>query len=1255
MSLARYVLALFLSALVFTASAAGRRLPPPAPLAANDRYFVQENTGSITRDAAHGVLWNDANTSGFTVNLVSPTNNGTLFLNTDGSFLYTPNPDFTGIDTFSYNLVGGSTSNTATVSFSVLPPTIVIGWGAGDVGQINTPGGLSTVVQIAAGSSSTFVLKGDGTVVGWGSGGFGVLSIPAGLSNVVQIKAGFGHCLALKADGTVVAWGDDTWGQIDVPVGLSNVIQVSAGHLHSLALKADGTVVAWGSNGQGETTVPGGLSGVVQIATGEYHSLALKSDGTVVAWGDNAFGESTVPAGLSNVVQVSSKHFHSFALKSDGTVVVWGDNTYGQNSVPAGLSTVTQISEGYVDSLALNADGSVVGWGDDSAGQDDPPSYIHNVLEVAGGSFYSLALQPAPLAANDRYFIPMNTGSLVRDAAHGILLNDANTTGFPVILVGNTTNGTLSLSGDGSFSYTPNAGFSGTDSFTYELAVGGNIATATIVVQAPNAIFAWGFDGAGQTDVPNGLANVVQVSAGGGHSLALKPDGTVAAWGDNTSGQITIPGGLSSVVQVSAGSSHSLALKADGTVVAWGDNAFGQSTVPAGLTNVIQVAAGGLHSIALRADGTVVAWGDNFNGQAAIPSGLTGVIQVGAGNMDSFALKADGTVVGWGSNTSGQISIPIGLSGVVQVSPGVTHVLALKADGTVVAWGDDTSAQSDVPIGLSGVAQVGGGGLHSLALKANGSVVGWGSNSVGQITIPVSNAIQISAGQAHSLALQPAAIANNDSRSVNENAVLSGSTVVANDNYAVGYTANLVVNGAHGVAQVNGDGTFTYTPTTGYHGPDSFSYNLTSGSVTSNTAIVSITVGQIPMVANVSLTFSSVEGAVGDTGTVNLDLRDPGTGTVVTLSSSDTTVAQPDASITITSASSGNFNIVTHAVALDQTVTITATANGNSKTTSLTVSAARVSSVTFTQMSVLSGSNVTATVVLTSPAAAAGDPVNFHPSGPITTPISLSIAGGQTSANFVFVTQGVTTTTTATLGVSRVNAEKSGSIDILAANLSSMTPSVDSLLGGNEDILYPVLNGEAGPQYTLFLSSQDTNALTVQPTYTIPQNTNSGSFRLKTLPVSIDTGIAVSANDGHGHTITRIITVLEARVSYFTAGPSTVTGGRPLLATVSLAGFAGPTGDLVTITSNKSAVTGTSGNVVSGESYRYFQLQTRQVDVPMVVTLTAVTIGASKTCTVTVNPATPSALGLNFSGVDGLALIGFESGDLSMDDPKRVR
>ncbi|MCX8481250.1 MAG: hypothetical protein ORN58_04945, partial [Sediminibacterium sp.] len=268
-------------------------------------------------------------------------------------------------------------------------------------------------------------------------------------------------------------------------------------------------------------------------------------------------------------------------------------------------------------------------------------------------------------------------------------------------------------------------------------------------------MLAWGDNSNSQCNIPIGLSNVVQLSGGAYHSLALKLDGTVIGWGKNENGQIFIPFGLNNVVQIAAGGSHSVALKSDGTVVAWGYNAFGQINIPIGLNNVVQIAVGTNHSLALKLDGTVVAWGTNWAGQTNIPDSLANVVQITGGGNYNLALKENSNLVSWGIIWVGQTNIPDNLNNIIQISGGGTHNLALKRDGTIFAWGNNGSGQITIPAGLNNVVQVSGGGDHSLALKSNGNVVAWGNNDYGQITLPdgLNNVIQISGGGSHSLSL----------------------------------------------------------------------------------------------------------------------------------------------------------------------------------------------------------------------------------------------------------------------------------------------------------------------------------------------------------------------------------------------------------------------------------------------------------------------------------------------------------------------
>jgi len=91
-------------------------------VANNDSYTADEDTALNV--AAPGVLGNDTDTDGdsLTAIWVSGPSNGTLTLNTDGSFSYTPNANYAGPDTFTYTASDGQGgTDTATVNVKVTP------------------------------------------------------------------------------------------------------------------------------------------------------------------------------------------------------------------------------------------------------------------------------------------------------------------------------------------------------------------------------------------------------------------------------------------------------------------------------------------------------------------------------------------------------------------------------------------------------------------------------------------------------------------------------------------------------------------------------------------------------------------------------------------------------------------------------------------------------------------------------------------------------------------------------------------------------------------------------------------------------------------------------------------------------------------------------------------------------------------------------------------------------------------------------
>ena len=93
-----------------------------APQATDDTYSTAEDTPLIV-NAANGVLANDSDVDGdaLTVVKLSDPTHGALTLNSDGSFSYTPNANFNGLDSFTYQAQDGALdSNVATVTLQVL-------------------------------------------------------------------------------------------------------------------------------------------------------------------------------------------------------------------------------------------------------------------------------------------------------------------------------------------------------------------------------------------------------------------------------------------------------------------------------------------------------------------------------------------------------------------------------------------------------------------------------------------------------------------------------------------------------------------------------------------------------------------------------------------------------------------------------------------------------------------------------------------------------------------------------------------------------------------------------------------------------------------------------------------------------------------------------------------------------------------------------------------------------------------------------
>jgi len=127
----------------------------------------------------------------------------------------------------------------------------------------------------------------------------------------------------------------------------------------------------------------------------------------------------------------------------------------------------------------------------------------------------------------------------------------------------------------------------------------------------------------------------VSITAGKGHSLAVKSDSTLWAWGGNGVGQLGDGTTDERHFPVQVGSdhdwrfavarfAHTLAVKSDGTLWAWGGNGHGQlgdgttskriSPVQIGRDKWASISLGRFFSTGIELDRSLWAWGGNGSG-----------------------------------------------------------------------------------------------------------------------------------------------------------------------------------------------------------------------------------------------------------------------------------------------------------------------------------------------------------------------------------------------------------------------------------------------------------------------------------------------------------------------------------------------------------------------------------------------------------------------------------------------------------------
>ncbi|MDZ7879306.1 MAG: Ig-like domain-containing protein [Saprospiraceae bacterium] len=951
---------------------------PLAPIAVPDNALTPQNT-----PVTIAVLGND-NLNGGTlqsVNLVSNPTNGTVSLNASNQYVYTPNAAFSGTDQFTYRIVGSNgTSNTATVTVTVpaapvanpdnrttpqnTPVTIAV------LGNDNLNGGtLQAVALVSNPANGTVSLNGSNQYVYTPNAGFSGTDqftyrviASNGTSNTTTVTI-----TVPVAQPTPVANPDNATTPQSTPVTIAVLgnDNLNGGTLQAVALvsnPANGTVSLNGSN-QYVYTPNAGFSG-----TDQFTYRVIASNGT----SNTTTVTITVP--VAQPTPVANPDNATTPQSTPVTIAVLGNDNLNGGT----LQAVALVSNPANGTVSLNGSNQYVYT--PNAGFSGTDQFTYRVLASNGTSNTTTVTvtvpvaQPTPVANPDNATTPQSTpvtiAVLGNDNLNGGTLQSVN-------LVSNPANGTVTLNGSNQYVYTPNAGFSGTDQFTYRvIASNGTSNTTTVTVTVPAA-----------TSAP--VANPDSTTTPQNTPVAIAILGN-----DNLNG-----GTVQAVTLISGPANGSVSLNV------LNQNVSTVYTPNAGFSGTDQftyriVASNGTSNtttVTITVPATTsapVANPDN----AATPRNTPVTIPVlGNDNLNGGTLQmvmlvsnpANGTVTLNGSNQyvytpnagftgTNQFTYKVVASNGTSNTTTVT-VTVPAATSAPVANPDSTSTPRNTPVTIAvlGNDNLNGGTLQMVMLvsnPANGTVTLNGSNQyvytpnagftgTNQFTYKVvaSNGTSNTTTVTVTVPAAPATpVANPDSTSTPRNTPVT-IAVLGNDNLNGGtlQMVMLVSNPANGTVTLNGSNQYVYTPNAGFTGTNQFTYKVVASNGTSNTTTVTVTVPAAPAtpVANpdnastprntrVTIAVLGNDNLNGGTLQMVMLVSNPANGTV-TLNASNQYVYTPNAGFTGT-------NQFTYKVVAS---------NGTSNTTTVTVNVTNGPIANPDNVTVLQGRPVTIAVL----------------------------------------------------------------------------------------------------------------------------------------------------------------------------------------------------------------------------------------------------------------------------------------------------
>lgn len=226
--------------------------------------------------------------------------------------------------------------------------------------------------------------------------------------------------------------------------------------------------------------------------------------------------------------------------------------------------------------------------------------------------------------------------------------------------------------------------------------------------------------------------------------------------------------------------------------------------------------------------------------------------------------------------------------------------------------------------------------------------------------------------------------------------------------------------------------------TTPVSAPTTVTISATGAGVTKTATLTINPSGTVTVsISGLTLNPESVSGSSSSTGMVTLSGAAPSGGAVVTLTSSNGSVASAPASVTVAAgATSAAFAVNTSTVAATTNVTISGSFGGATQSATLTVTPAgsvgsTLSALTLSPTSVRGGDSATGTVTLSAPAPAGGVVVTLTSDTRLgSIPSSVTIAAGATSAKFTVKTHSVNATTSVTITATAAGVSRSAALTL---------------------------------------------------------------------------------------------------------------------------------------------------------------------------------------------------------------------------------